>query len=55
MKKRKETEVELKRLSAATQKASDEASVNLGRSNERILNAREWEEDIAVYGSLASM
>lgn len=59
MKKRKKAEarahkeqlaLELKRYSAA-----DEASVSSGRSNERILNARAWEEDIAVYGSLASM
>jgi len=59
MKKRKKAEarahkehlaLELKRYSAA-----DEASLSSGRSNERTLNSRAWEEDIAVYGSLASM
>lgn len=63
MKKRKKAEtrarreqlaLELKRHSTA-QKAADEASVNSGRSNERNLYARTWEEDIAVYGGLASM
>jgi hypothetical protein len=63
MKKRKKAEarahkeqlaLELKRHSTAP-KAADEASVNSGRSNERNLNSRAWEEDIAVYGGLASM
>jgi hypothetical protein len=36
-------------------KSWDGASTHSSRSTERVLNPRPWEEDIAVYGSLASM
>jgi ribosomal protein L9 len=37
------------------EKAADEASMYSSASNERNMIIRSWEEDIAVYGSLASM
>jgi len=46
--------LELKRHSVA-QKVGDEACVHSARSGERPLSPRAWEEDIVVYGNLASM
>ena len=60
-KKRKKAEARAQReqlaleLKKKERRGADEASVHSSRSNERILNSRPWEEDIAVYGSLASM
>jgi hypothetical protein len=37
------------------QKVGDEACVHSAGSGERPLSLRAWEEDIVVYGGLASM
>jgi hypothetical protein len=46
--------VDLRGREEAQQRA-DGVSVHSGRNNERIVASRAWEEDIAVYGGLASM
>ncbi|KAH9065458.1 hypothetical protein EDB87DRAFT_1750446 [Lactarius vividus] len=47
--------VELRRRTDARRAKADNASLYTTRSSERMRKAHTWEEDIAMYGSLASM